>query len=529
MNPLVERLERLRLRLAMQHWASFISRALLWASITACLWLVLTRLFPLFGDALYPSLAFLAVAVLAATIWAFRKRPGLDQTALEADLRLGLRERFISSLALRGEEGAMIGAVHRDAERHLSRLDFRRDFPWRPTRATRWLVLPLSLFCFGYLFLPEMDLFGQNERITQAKVNVEAVKLKAEKLRKTARVLKPRGDSPRNEALAQTALDITELAELMGTQEITEKQALARAVKLGLKLQEQRQQMAKLGAMPKLSGSPDNLGPGKGIGRDIQNGRPADAAKKIRDLQKKLRDGDLSDEEKKQLAKDLEQLAKQLGGNNSQLGAALAKALSEAGASLAKGDAKGAMAAMEAMELSLEDLASALEQMAMLESAMSELGEWRNAQMGPSKFCRNCGKALKPCPDGGDCEGGECKSGACSGTCAGGSCAGQGLGLLGAGRGMGNRVGELPEINANMKPTVLPGEMTQGKLLADIMQKTAPTEGAESQVEFIQGVFTAIERDAENALTQEEIPPGAKEFVRQYFGAIAPEQDTDAG
>ena len=34
-------------------------------------------------------------------------------------------------------------------------------------------------------------------------------------------------------------------------------------------------------------------------------------------------------------------------------------------------------------------MASALEQLAKLESALGELGEWRQAMLGPSGFCRD--------------------------------------------------------------------------------------------------------------------------------------------
>jgi hypothetical protein len=99
----------------------------------------------------------------------------------------------------------------------------------------------------------------------------------------------------------------------------------------------------------------------------------------------------------------------------------------------------------------------------------------------------------------------------------------------GTGMGRGNRVGELPDLNAGFKPTVLPGDLTKGKVLATILQKGAPQDDAESTLEYVTEAFVEVRQEAEQALTKEEIPPGAKEFVRQYFGSLEPEQSTVQG
>ena len=71
---------------------------------------------------------------------------------------------------------------------------------------------------------------------------------------------------------------------------------------------------------------------------------------------------------------------------------------------------------------------------------------------------------------------------------------------------------------------MLPGDMTKGKILAGIMQKAVPEEGAEPTQEFVVKTFESVQQEAEQALTKEEIPPAAKEYVRQYFGTLEPEE-----
>lgn len=163
--------------------------------------------------------------------------------------------------------------------------------------------------------------------------------------------------------------------------------------------------------------------------------------------------------------------------------------------------------------------------------------------MGPSEFCRSCGEKLKPCKTGDkNCKG--CGQGyQCSGSCS--SCngsgwckngkqgiggnwmagqGGKGSGGMGKrGTGQGGQVGDLPDPNDSFVPSVAQGEVTKGKFLADMIQRTAPdTENVESKAEFISGVVSEAQQEAEQAITREEIPLGSREFVRQYFGSIDP-------
>ena len=94
----------------------------------------------------------------------------------------------------------------------------------------------------------------------------------------------------------------------------------------------------------------------------------------------------------------------------------------------------------------------------------------------------------------------------------------------GPGRGAGGQVGNLPNPNVAFQPTKLQGGMTKGKILAGIMQKTTPDQDAQPTQDYLVKTFESVQQEAEQALTKEEIPPGAKEYVRQYFGNLEPEE-----
>ena len=91
----------------------------------------------------------------------------------------------------------------------------------------------------------------------------------------------------------------------------------------------------------------------------------------------------------------------------------------------------------------LGDMESVLLQLQQWDGVMANPGEWKNALLGPSDYCRLCGAKLIECEGGAECDGGAGHThdgvcGSCSGGGAGagaGSGFGMGLGLGGPGRG----------------------------------------------------------------------------------------------
>ena len=503
-DPLMAALRKVRLRLGLRRWVRYTAASLFVGATAACLWVLLTRLFPQLGDAFAPALVLLGVAYAIATGWAIRNRPSLVDAALAADTEIGLKERLTTSLELAEAEGAMVDAVHADARRHLERLDVRRQFPLASGSATRWVYVPLLLLGLSYTLLPEFDVLGHRAGQAEAKAREQAVAIKVERIKSLVDPLKAKlGDA--GGALRDVTAEIDGLADDLASEAITEKQAMARLANLADEVQRRRQGLSEENPMPKLAGDTDKLGMARELANALQEGRMKDAAKKAGELAKKLREGKLSDKELKELSRDLKKLSEMLG-SKTELGAALADALAKAGASMASGDIDAAKAAFEAIELSLEDLQSILDQLQQMDVVMADIREWKDAFMGPSDYCRYCGLKLG--------EDGECENG---------SCRGNGLGLMGPGRGAGNRLGEIPDVDVGRKPTLANGPLTKGKMLADILQRTAPEGAEEPTAEFIAGAFVELQQEAEQALTQEEIPQGSKEFVRQYFGSLEPE------
>jgi hypothetical protein len=475
-DPFDAALRKVRNRLLLLRWISLTTQALVWGGVAACLWLTLTRLFPVLGPAEWPAALAMGVAAALATGLALWNRPSTINAALEADNRLGLRERLTSSLELDGVDAPMVQELHADARSHVSRINVGRDFPVKPPRALRWVAAPAVAFLLIYTLMPEWDLLGHNERVAEARAKAQETQIKVDRLRAVA---KPLREQPAEESLDEldaAAENLERIAEALTLGDITEKQAYSRLENLSDILEKTRENLSKESPIPKLQGDPDSLNQMATVAEALKNGDFNEAAKALKEVQQKMASGDLSEAEKKALSDDLKQLAKMLGGEESMLGDALA----EAAENLSASDMQAAIECLNQAELSMADLKSVLQQMAKLDSVCNSLGECKSLMLGKRASSR-------------------------------------------PGRGRGNQIGELPDSESTFEPTMLPGDMTKGKVLATFMQRAVPDEDAEASIDFSSEAITVVKQQAEHALTQEEIPPGAREFVRQYFGTLEPD------
>ncbi len=526
MDPLVATLQRLRRRLGLQLWLRRLFQGLVITSAVCCAWLVLTRCFPSLGNPIPVCTALIGVAIAATTVVALRGVPSLAQTALEADRRGNLKERLISSWELAGVEGPMIRELHADARNHLSALDPAEHFPFTASTAMRWMCVPIALFGVIYAVMPELDLLGLKRQAAEKTARESAVSAKVKKLESVARSLKDlkNQEHPR---ISDAISKIERIAQDLQAGTITEKPAFARLTEVGKELNKVTQDMTSQVQMHRGQGSGSEL---KGRPGDAVKGSLSEAVDKLREVRKKLKKGGLSAAESESLEKETAELAKTLADSNIALDETLSKALSKLRASLKSKDLDAAMQAAQSVETSLSDLKSLLEQIEKTEKATTDLWETQQALLGQSGTCRICGSELKPCPNGKDCAG--CDLGnSCLGICPEcGKSHGYGPGMNARGRGEtggkgegdGGEVGPLPDAKVSLRPTTLPGQVTRGKALATIFQRSAPEQGAKPSVDQVSGEFVKVRQEAEEALTKEHIPPGSREFVRQYFGSIEP-------
>ena len=524
MNPIHKLISKVRLRLAVYLGCLYTIRALLLATLVGSLWIITTRLFPQLGDAVNGVMGIYGVSLVLALVWTIKQYPSRVQSSLELDKRLNLNERVTSSLEMEGMEGPMVDALHQDVVRAVDFQSHKRVFPWFSLQGASWLSAAFIVAGLIYMFLPVYDLTGYEDRIAEAKTQDTSKAVAIERIEAIKNTL-PKIDTAEAEALSEMKLALNDMQRQLEVGEITEKQALARLSNINDDLMAKRNALKQNNPKPNFAGDLEKFSMAKELAGALQKGKMGEAAAMAKALKKKIEQGDLSEKEKEKLKKELQQLSEQLGGENSQLGQALAKAA----AGMDTGDIQGALEAMKEMEMNLDDLESVMEQMEKMDQAMEKLSEWKQSSLGDSEFCRKCGSKLKEC----DGKNGQCESKghSHSGECEGGQCSGNGTGsgkgnggMGGEGQGQGSRLGELPDVEVGLNPTKIPGPLTKGQILADIMQKATPESGETATVETIAGAFKQLQQETEQALTQEEIPDASRELVRQYFGSLEPEE-----
>jgi len=533
MDPLRPALERLRRRLGLQQWLEMCTVALCTGLALCCICLAAARIVGLPAIEWWGLRILPATAVIISVMLAWRRWPSLLSAALHADARLGGKERLTSSLQLEDVDGPMVAALHADARAHLAKLNLPQAFPYTLPHTLRYLAAPLALLGAGYLFLPELDLLGLHARQRDAEIQAEARKMQAERIKAAAVPLREPELAPQAVA-SDAASEIERIAAQVGADQLSGKQAAGKLSNLAEQIEKQREALQPAAAMPRLSQNLAKLSMAREMAANLMNGKFGEAAAAARKLQEKLNKGELGSEERKTLSSELKAMSEMLNGQTEAGNSELGEALADVSAQLQNLEMDAAPDAAGA-PLDLEDIASVMEQLEKLNMAMGELMKCENAMLGESDFCRICGEPLKKCPNG-NC--GKCGPGhSCSGVC--GNCAGSGWcrcngrgpwrageslkfsnSMGGPGKGRGQSTGELPDVEDSFSPTILPGKISKGQYLADIVQRAKPEGDEQATAQFVTEVVAEAKQEAEEALSKEEIPPGSRELVRQYFSTL---------
>ena len=257
---------------------------------------------------------------------------------------------------------------------------------------------------------------------------------------------------------------------------------------------------------------------------DMKNGNFDQAKKEFEKLQQQIESTELSEEERQQLAKSLEKLAEQLQ-KLSQANGALASALTAAG--MNGNLANNPDAAMKAIQ-NAKDLT---------EEQKKQLLELLKAQQQASQMCKKMGKSCKQCAGG---KGGAgmaseleklkamqmfktkaqlakiaCQN-AAMGMCQG---LGKGRGATGGdglGSGGSNPITETETASVAERSPV---QTLEGTIIARQLFEGGLLTTGESTAEVREAVL-AQQRDAEQAIVDEEVPRRYHNLLRHYFGQL---------
>jgi len=544
MNELREQVARARRRLV---WEQFLARCvwcLFAALVAAAVAIAVPRVIAIAGlparwDSIW-LLGGLGVGIAAAAIWTIITRRSALDAAIEIDRRFNLRERVASSLSLSTEDlNSEAGrALVKDAVRAASRIDVGAKFRVRlGDRA--WLpIVPAALVFLLVMLVDPREAASSVDPNATANIQKQ-IKTAAESARKKLEEQRKRAEREGLKAAEGLFKQIEE-----GTRDLSEKKDLDRtqaAVKLNdlAKQLEKRQQ--ELGGKEQMQKQFQNLknlgaGPGDKIAQAMKQGDFSKALEEVEKLAQQLRDGQLNDQQKADLAKQLGQMKEKLEaaaaahqqaaddlkqqierarqqGDLAKAGELqqkldqlmqqmpqmnhmqqMAQQMAQIQQGLEKGDAQQAAAAMAQMAEQLEQMQQELNEMEMLDAAMEQLEMAKDAMA-----CQACA--------GQGCQ--ACQGGFGMGNNMEGP---PGMGM-GRGRGKGPRPDEenatsVRDTRVRQKPG--PGAAVFGGMVEGPNVK-GDVEAA------IKDEMTSLGAEPADPLTIERLPPSAQEHAEEYF------------
>jgi myosin heavy subunit len=534
---------RVRRRLWFQRYVSALVWCLTLLLSVAALALALEkfRVLPIPGPWWIPPAVASALAVVAAAVVAWFTVPSRIDAAVAIDHRFELQERVSTALSLPADlRQTPVGqAVLHDALRHLEGLDLAQRFALTRPRLA-WIPIVPAVAAVGIALLPDALLAREAAKPPlSAKQNAETKKAVNQALKAVAENLAQKRE-PKSLAAGEADKVLAELQK--GIDDLTKKppadkqQTLVALNKLADTVQERRKQF---GSSEQMSRQLQQLkemaaGPAEEFSRDLAKGDFQKAADDLKKLQDKLANGQMSEQEKQELQRQLSQLKKELDKmagleeRKKQLEEArkngmiseqqyqqqkqkleeqsktmkslqsLANKLGEAQKEMAAGNSQKASDALKSAEQQLQEMASSSSELEALDSAMADLQDAKDALTGEGM--NQLGQDLQGMAGMLDSMGRQSR-----------------FGMGGRGRGQGDRP-EAPDKTASYDSKVKQ-QITKGKaVLGGFADPTKQVRG-ESVLE-VQGNVEAAASAASEALTDQKIPSTLKKHVQSYFDQV---------
>jgi len=432
MDQLQTQVRRVRRRLGLQRFVGVLGWC--WfATLLVALGLILAdRYRPLGVEAWNWGAGALVLGLAAAAVWTFATRRSALAAAVEIDRRFALKERVSSTLAMPSDQhmSAAGQALLADAAGRLERIDVPEKFAFRPPRQ---ILLPL---------LPGVPALLVAWLISPAVVNNPAAANAAstavqQQVQQSAEALHRKLAERRQEA---EKLGLKEAERLLkqleaGSQQLLSspperKQALIELNDLARQLQMRRQQLQAADKFMQQLEQLKNIqrGPAEKFVQAMSKGDLKRAAEELQKIKDQLSNSKLSDEQKADLAKQLEQMQEKLnklaeaqkaaqedlqkrieqmrqagqqgeaGKLQEQLEKLLAQApqvqqlnqlaekLGQCAKCLQNGQLSDAENALDGLQASIGDLQKQLDELEMLDDAFDQL-----AQAKDRMTCPHCG------------------------------------------------------------------------------------------------------------------------------------------
>lgn len=484
----------------------------------------------------------LGVGLLVAIAWTYVVRNSAIEAAIEIDRRFQLKERVSSALSLAPDEAkSQVGqALVQDAIRRVERIDVREHFPVSVNWRALLPLIPAAaifLLCSGLIpdATPKKEAQAANSKALEKKRVEKSAKQLKERLARAEKKAKDKGLENTDALLKELQKGIDDLAN---KGEADRKKAMVKINNLAKDVKERREQLGGADKMREQLSGLKNLqqGPADKVAQAMKDGDFQKALNELKNLQEKVKSNKLTDEERQQLAKQLDQLKNklqemvdahqqakrdlqeeikrrtaagdldgagklqrrldQLNAMNDQMNQMqqMADSLSQCSQCLSNGDTQNAASQMNELAQQLQDMQDQLDELETLNEVMDEIAMCKDMM--------NCGM----------CNGEGCPG--CMGQWGQGSnMEGQpGMGL-GEGKGMGARPEE--RTDTNFYESQVRGKVQAGEAIRT-GSASGPNRAGRSFEDVKQQIGSELSEDAE-PLVDVRLPRKELEHSKEYF------------
>ena len=491
-------------------------------------------------------LAFSVIAIILVLFFWLLKQPSRMQVSLLLDERLKLRERFSTTLALTDYDDPFADAARSEAKQKVEQVELKGHFPIRPSRCWTYAIGAWLIAAALISFMPQKDLLGFIRKDRQERQHAEQLEKTKVDIKKAADPVKLAIKQLGKPELADALSKLDQVPQDAKPQDI-KRQAISqlgdisdklRQMQNGMKLDSvnQLQKMLK-----QLKGSSDVFS--QKLRLALAKGQFSQASNYLSELQKELAKGNLTPEQQKALAGQLQDLAKRLQ-ELAQKNEEFEKELEKLGLNkeLAKMDEQQLRQTLLKQGLSADNI----------EDIIRKASAFRSA----ANMCAGLGSAMAACGTGaGQLSGDELAAAveqlgqfdalqqqlmltqasldeitraiAClgQGMCDGLGAQGpfregqsnrSGSGTGGPGMGYGPRGTEAG--NTSTQRTRLKNQPGQGPVIASWYFQESQIKG-EAKRDFTQ-VVQAARDNAAAAINENEIPRKYEEAIKKYFGGL---------
>ena len=518
-------------------------RFLLLGGIAAVAAILIERLFGLQIINVWAKWGIWVVLVILISIFWIRSLPSRMQVSVLAYNRLHFKERFSTALLLAKSQDPFSQAACDEAHKAAENVEPAKQFPLRLSHRWIYTVAAWGIFVLTMAYMPQKDLLGFIRNSEQKQQEAQVIAVTQKQIEQTAKeiaaVVKQLDANQMDSELAQLAQMPSDLSPDAAKRQAIEKLGVLADKVEQMQQSVQQQSVDILKSMLKQMKS-SQAGELANVRMALAKGDFSQASKLLQQLQKQVEEGGLSDQQKKDLAEQLQNLAKEMK-NLAEKQKAIEDELQKMGLdkSLAKMDKEQLQKALQDKGLSSEKVEQLMDKMEASRQAAGRMSSMAEAMASAGSGGLSGSDFAEAMEQLSELESLEMQSklsqatldeieraiaGLGDGMCNGiggqrpfseGQSNRMGSGTGGPGMGFGPRDSDT-QGDTSTTSTKVKGQTDKGPSIASWYIKGGTVRG-EAKKEFSDVMQSAKDRAAE-AINENVVPKKYEESVRKYFG-----------